>query len=109
MFFMKLDFVTIMNLVKENCDVTVDEDHFFMFVYKWLLHEESRQTSTNISKFLLGIWIKSCFNFLLDDKILNNWEEYPKWFVRMKKHFSTKEKISVNQTEGETGQNKRWK
>ena len=42
---MKSDFVTIMNLVKENCAVTGNEEHFFVFVYKWLLPEESRQTS----------------------------------------------------------------
>ena len=107
--FMKLDSVTIMHLVKENYAVTVKESHFFMFVYKWLLYEESRQTSANISKFLLGIRIGSlessfiCHNFLLDDKIFNNWEGYTKWFVSLmkKKLLSAEKKISGNQTEAE--------
>ena len=103
--FMKLSSVTIMHLVKENYAVTVKENHFFMSVYKWFIHEESRQTSANISKFLLGIRIENlkisfiCSNFLIDDKMLNKWEEYPKWFVSLmkKKLILAEKEISGNQ------------
>ena len=109
--FMKLNSVTIMHLVKGNYAVTVKEDHFYLFVYKWFLIEKTRQDSTNISKFLQGIRMKNleisfiCSNFSLDDKILNNWEEYPKWLLRLmkKKLLLAKKIISGNKIEGKSG------
>ena len=37
---------------------SVEEDHFYLFVYTWFLIEKTRQVSTNI-RFLQGIRIKN--------------------------------------------------
>jgi len=90
--FRSLNFTTVTYMTSSTHAFVLSENHVFLFLYQWLLHNKEHQTSGVIKALISSIRFESLtVNFICDelticDQILNIWKGYTEWFTRVLKY-----------------------